>query len=219
MTPMPYLYVEGRDDQWSVIALMGVNGITLRENCGPVIIQPTDSVSAMLEGLITFIKNAQSKRLPIGFMLDIDCDLSARWEGIKSKLVRAGYIVPADALSPDGVILQLPNAPVGFWLMPDNQRHSGKLEDFLRTLIPSDDKSIVFAKDYTKNISQGVPVESRFRDVDVEKAEMSSWLAVQNPPGLPYGTAITARILSPTSIVATRFVSWFRRLYNLTKGK
>lgn len=58
---------------------------------------------------------------------------------------------------------------------------------------------------------------ARFRDVDREKSVMSSWLAVRNPPGLPYGTAITARTLLPTSPVAERFVSWFCRLYGVAK--
>lgn len=219
MTLHPYLYVEGRDDQWSVIALMGVNGIVLKKDSGPVIVETTDSVSAMLDGLITFIKNSQAKRLPIGFVLDIDSDLTARWESVKSKLINAGFQVPDDALSADGVILNFKNGPVGFWLMPDNLCHSGKLEDFLRALVPQDDCVIGMAKDFVRDVKSQICPEKRFRDIDVEKAEMSSWLAVQNPPGLPYGTAITARILAPTSPVAARFVAWFCKLYGLASTR
>lgn len=215
--PHPRLYVEGRDDQWAILSLLAVNGITLKKETGPVVIQPVESVSTMLDRLVTFIKPSQAKGQPVGFVLDIDVDLDRRWNAIRSKLVGAGHSVPNGALSQDGVILVLKNGPVGFWLMPDNLRHEGKLEDFLRTLIPADDLVLPLAEKYVEGIKDNVPSETRFRDVDREKSVMSSWLAVRNPPGLPYGTAITARTLLPTSPVAERFVSWFCRLYGVAR--
>lgn len=211
----PTLYVEGRDDQWTILSLLSANGITLKKDEGPVSIQQTESVDTMLDGLATFIKSFQAKRMAVGFVLDIDLDLDKRWGVIKAKLKTIGYEINDDSLTKDGVILHLKNGVVGFWLMPDNLSKTGKLEDFLRTMIPQDDQILPIANKYLEYVRSLVLEANRFRDVDFEKAELSSWLAVRNPPGLPYGTAIKAQILLPTSPTAKRFVSWFCELYGI----
>ena len=63
--------------------------------------------------------------------------------------------------------------------MPGNVARSGKLEDFLRTLIKPDDKSLPLAQEYVGRVKADVNAERRFRNIDIEKAEMSAWLAVQ----------------------------------------
>ena len=52
-----------------------------------------------------------------------------------------------------------------------------------------------------------------YPDGDVRKAVLHAWLAWQQEPGLPYGTAIRARYFMHDSPVAARFVAWFRRLF------
>lgn len=45
------------------------------------------------------------------------------------------------------------------------------------------------------------------------KAVLHTWLAWQEEPGLPYGTAIRARYFRHDSEVAECFVRWFRRVF------
>lgn len=213
MRNVPLLYVEGRDDQWAILSLLEVNGIKLDKENGPVEIRQAHSVGEMIDCLETFVKAAQSSNMAIGFVLDIDLDVDSRWQSICARLARLGIVCDRSALTPDGAIIHGRSGLIGFWLMPDNESHGGKLEDFLRTLVKADDQSFPISQEYVKNVAETVAVDARFRDVDIGKAEMSSWLAVQDPPGEPYGTAIKAKILGSESPVARRFISWFKRLY------
>ncbi len=47
------------------------------------------------------------------------------------------------------------------------------------------------------------------------KAVLHAWLAWQNNPGRPYGTAIKSGYLRHDSAAARRFVAWFRQLFVL----
>lgn len=211
----PLLYVEGRDDLWSIQALLEKNGVLLTRETGPVEIKITNSVSELLDNMEMFIKASQNRKEPIGFVLDIDENLQSRWTSICGHLLHVGINAEGVELTVEGVVISTGKGPVGFWLMPDNVVHSGKLEDFLRTLIKADDKSLPLAQEYVSRVKTDVSDGKRFRDIDIEKAEMSAWLAVQETPGVPYGTAIKANILQPHSPVADKFVSWFKRLYGI----
>ena len=101
---------------------------------------------------------------------------------------------------------------VGVWLMPDNQR-IGTLEDFLRTLVEDADSLLPHAQESTTQAKKTHGAD--FRDMDEQKAVLHAWLAWQEVPGLPYGTAIRARYFRQDSPVAERFVAWFRRLFKL----
>ena len=46
------------------------------------------------------------------------------------------------------------------------------------------------------------------------KAVLHAWLAWQQRPGRPYGTAITARYIGHDSPAALRFVEWFQRVFD-----
>jgi len=80
-------------------------------------------------------------------------------------------------------------------MMPHVGASAGKLEDFLRGLIPADDTILPIADRYVEEVSRNVEPSKRYRDIDTEKAQMASWLAVQPSPGLPYGSAISAELL------------------------
>ena len=76
----------------------------------------------------------------------------------------------------------------------------------------------IYSKAYTEGsdpFGPSLPPDLRYRDVDIEKAELSAWLSVQNPLGEPYGTAIKTRILQPSSPIAAKFVNWFKNVYSL----
>ena len=101
---------------------------------------------------------------------------------------------------------------VGVWLMPDNQL-DGKLETFLQTLIDDDDPLIGHATDATDRAKE---IGAEFSEPDHIKAVIHSWLAWQEDPGKPYGTAIRAKFFKHDSPAANAFVHWFRKLFDIT---
>lgn len=213
MDNLPTLYVEGRDDLFSLVNLLEQNGVSFEPGQRKVDFEETKSVDAMIDNLGTYVKSARNQKQPVGFVLDADVDGDARWTSIKDKLKNEGFEVPDDALTASGAILDFSTVRIGFWLMPDNTSRKGKLEDFLRMLIEPDNLLLAPALAYVHDVKEKVPEPSRFSDKDVEKAEMSAWLAVQKEPGVPYGTAIKAKFLAAHSDVADRFVEWVKKLY------
>jgi hypothetical protein len=97
----------------------------------------------------------------------------------------------------------------GIWMMPDNLT-AGALEDFLQRLVPAGDSCWQHADTSTKQARQlGAPLKEN----DCTKGAIHAWLAWQDPPGRPFGTALSASILKHDSPEALEFVSWFRRLF------
>ena len=97
--------------------------------------------------------------------------------------------------------------------MPDNC-HDGKLEDFLRLLIDEKDPLIDHATSATDVARK--QFNAKFTEPDQIKAIIHSWLAWQEKPGEPYGTAIRAKYFGQNSKAATAFVAWFKKLYGIT---
>ena len=111
-----------------------------------------------------------------------------------------------------GYIDQLPSYPhpFGIWMMPDCRRDHGKLEHLLETLIPKGD---VLWPHADASTSKAAELGARFRDH--EKARIHCWLAWQEEPGKPFGTAITAKFLGHDSPEAIAFLRWLGRLFQL----
>ena len=99
---------------------------------------------------------------------------------------------------------------VGIWLMPDNQ-NKGELEDFLCKLVPKSDKCWPYSDEATK---QAKKIGAKFTDKEFFKAKIHTWLAWQENPGLPFGTAITAKYFGVDSPEALMFVQWFKQLFS-----
>src|SRR5207253_6469977 len=101
---------------------------------------------------------------------------------------------------------------VGIWLMPDNQ-HDGTLDTFLRDLVQAADPLIGHAETATDTASQ---LGARFPAVHRLKAVLHAWLAWQEVPGKPYGTAIKAQYFRHDTPAALKFVEWFKSLYRIS---
>lgn len=147
----------------------------------------------------------------VGFVLDADSPLTDRWRAVRDQLREAGVESP-ESPPPEGFVgtSERYKSRVGVWLMPDNE-HDGKLETFLQMLIEENDPLIDHA---TAATDQANTLGAAFADVDRLKAILHAWLAWQEEPGCPYGTAIRARFFRRhDSPAAVRFVAWFRRLY------
>jgi hypothetical protein len=93
--------------------------------------------------------------------------------------------------------------------MPDN-REPGILEDFLAKLVPEGDTCWLHAQQSTTRARElGAPLAGK----DLSKGTIHAWLSWQEQPGLPFGQALTRRVLRHDSPDALDFVAWFRRLF------
>jgi hypothetical protein len=154
----------------------------------------------------------ESEVAGLGIVLDADTSLASRWDSVRFRLAEAGYAPPSQA-DPRGLVLNAPPDTilprVGVWLMPNNVV-PGKLEDFLRCLVPRG--SALFA--YAETTLNGIPEHLRlFKPVDQPKALIHTWLAWQSEPGRPLGQAITFGFLEHTAAEADVLVRWLQRLF------
>ena len=210
--PRSRLVVEGRDDEHAIRHLLVRHGIDYDE--APVAgwfpsLTPAGGREKLLEGVTTTVSLSNGRA--VGFVLDANSSPRDRWNAMVSRLRELDVETP-EAIPPDGFVGESPTyrARVGVWLMPDNQQ-GGALEHFLKTLI-REDPLIKHARDST---ARARDFGARYPDDDngVAKAVLHAWLAWQENPGLPYGSAIRARYFRHDSPVAERFVGWFRRVF------
>lgn len=215
-TQKPILYVEGPDDCHVIINLMMIHGVPWEKGQEPVAVKPQKSVSALLDGISVAVKTALKNCQNVGFVLDIDEDVASRWESVRARLIAGGLPINEDEESPgkEGLVVDCSGTKIGVWMMPDNISPKGKLEDFLAELIPPSDAHYDMAREFVSRASE-CDAPRKFELKDRSKAELSAYLAVKDPPGNPYGTAIKARVFSEDREVATLFVAWFKKLYQL----
>ncbi len=201
------LWVEGKDDEHVLKHICGNRGVPDLDEVKPLgdVEQLSDAISIQLklgyEGDI------------VGVVLDADTDIRARWQSLRDRVREAGYEHIPDLPLSDGTIMPAKDNPplprLGMWIMPDNQA-DGTLEDFLRFLVPQ--PHALF--DHVKSSVAEIPMEFRQSNVSWNsKAIIHTWLAWQETPGKPLGTAITARFLNPSVPEVDGLVSWLRRLF------
>ena len=199
------MLVEGRDDIYAIANLLQRHAIAYPATPWSPLIKDFDGVDALLDVIPVSLKSRCAR---LAVVIDADLDTKARWDELRGKFAQAGVILPT-SMSVGGTIIDtsslLPaSAPrrVGVWVMPDN-REVGGLEGFLRQLVPSDDlvwDHAVSATASARNL--GAPLT----EVHVEKANLHTWLAWQEPPALPFGTALTAHVLNHDTPIALAFV-------------
>ncbi len=200
------LLVEGNDDEHVLKHICGERGVGMLDE-----VKPQGNVQRLLENLPVHLKESDLEAL--GVVVDADTDLTARRQSLRDRLTTAGYPkVPAE---PDrtGTILASPPDSllprVGVWIMPDN-RTEGILEDFLRFLVPAGGSLFSYVESSIAGIPQS---ERRFSRLDEPKAVIHTWLAWQEKPGKPLGTAITAKFLDPNVAQVDVLVAWLKSLF------
>ncbi len=214
-TPHAYLLVEGEDDQHVVWHLCEQHN--LPEQFTVEIPEGNVGLTGLLAGIPSRVKTPGLRTL--GIMIDADADIGARWQAVRDRLQdrailqdRACSTVPA-IVPPEGWVSSEPWVPrVGVWLMPDNQR-GGMLEDFAASLIPGDDALLSRTEAALRDIEEAGL--RRYRPGHRPKALIHTWLAWQENPGHPMGTAIKAGALHYDAPLARAFVAWLRRLFDL----
>ena len=214
MAERSQLWVEGTDDDHTIRHLLIRHGVDYDHKPWPAKF-PSIEQAGDRDKLLRTVRlsvSASSGRA-VGFVLDADSSPRDCWQSMLSYLREAGVNAPQN-IPPEGFVgeSQMYGTRVGAWLMPDNQQE-GTLEDFLRTLVQEADKLMPHAQASTTRAKK--THGANFRDVDEKKAILHAWLAWQEEPGLPYGTAIRARYFRQDSPVAEQFVAWFRRLFEL----
>lgn len=202
------LYIEGQDDEHSICHLLKRHDIDLKRlDPSQQFFETSGGDLPLLNDLPTIVKQSYQR---IGIVIDTDINLTNRWQQIKDRLTKAGISPPE---SPDRYGTIIPGISsecrIGIWLMPNNEE-PGNLEDFLKTLIPKDDCCWSFAQKATENAKS---IGAGFSDTAEIKAKIHTWLAWQEKPGVPFGTALNAKYFEHDSPEALTFVAWFKKLF------
>jgi hypothetical protein len=208
--PIAQLLVEGNDDFHVVHALCKRYGISVRNmenpSGGDFSVKDCTGIDKLIEQIPLQIKNLQK----VGFILDADSDINTRWQSLKGILKNNGYNLPE---SPDvnGTIIHQNGKTIGVWLMPNNN-NNGMIEDFIRFLIPDEDK----LSDKATKILEEIENEksNKYNLIHKPKACIHTWLAWQETPGTPLGKAITTKYLTTENReIADRFINWITKLF------
>lgn len=211
--PRSRLHVEGTDDSHALRHLLIRHGMDYDRKPWPAefpAIVDLGGKPDLLAGVETAVR--VSNHQSIGFVLDANSSVPACWATVSSRLHRVGVVTP-DEVPQEGFVgeAEAYRACVGVWLMPDNQRE-GTLENFLRDLIEEDELLLPYAEESAERAKE---LGAGFSAKDTDKAVLHTWLAWQEEPGLPYGTAIRARYFRDDSPAAQAFVAWFREVFSI----
>lgn len=201
------MLVEGRDDKHSVIHLMRRHSIDWESGHEHLPwIQECGGFDLLVDSVTVSAKSYPR----LGILVDANTNVRQKWEQIRGKLQSVKVSAPACPESA-GTILQgiYSDWRVGVWIMPDNQQ-AGKLEDFLKGLVPPNDACWGHANSATR---QAKKIGAKFAAKNSLKATIHAWLAWQENPGLPFGSAITAAYFRHDSPEALKFAAWFRKLF------
>lgn len=213
------LIVEGKDDYLTTKALLYKFGI---DSCHSSQDRKPDYLVLVTEGKDARDSEARLHRIAvgvqasgfdrIGIVLDADENVEDRWRSITDLLsrtvVRQRQFLPnRPHRLPDGSVTTTDTGHVlGLWLWPDNARN-GILEDFVADLIPPWDVLWPIA---TRVVAE-LP-DKRFSELATPKARIHTWLAWQEKPGKPAGTAIVAEFLQHNCPAAQSYFNWLQRL-------
>lgn len=194
------LLVEGQDDK-HVVRHLQEKYLPAVDFC----IRDAGNVEKLLDAISPEVK--APGRTVIGVVADTDNNLKGRWDAVSGRLKRAGIVdVPKSPCRYGTIIDDTPRA--GVWLMPDN-RSCGEIENFVQTMIPSDDAVWPRAKKYIRDI----PDEQRkFSHNKISRAEIYAWLATRKVPGR-MGTAIGLGDLKTDGDLCADFLKWIENLF------
>jgi hypothetical protein len=199
VTPLARILVEGADDKNVLSHLLKHHGLNPE-------IKDKDGFSQLLRSLRVELRASDITNLAI--VVDADSSLASRWQSLRDTLLNCGYQSIPLVPSLEGTVVVEPDMLVlGLWIMPNN-RLDGILEHFVAQLIPEHDQLWPKAQ---ADVG-AIPVrDCCFKLQDRPKAEISTWLAWQQEPGVKMGAAIHRRYLMPDSPAARSFAAWMRR--------
>ena len=215
------LLVEGTDDLHVLAHIFKAHGfegkITIRDQEGVDKLKKRldeKFFENLLEDLPVELKG--SEVVALGIVVDADLDLSARWQSLANKLRDLKYQDVPDLPKATGTICTGENLPkIGVWLMPDNT-FPGILEDFVRLLVPDEQKKLL---QRAIEAVEAIPKEEKLFITEnsdkTAKAQIHTYLAWQERPGVPYGIAIREKFLKADSQHTKNIMTWIRELFDL----
>jgi hypothetical protein len=175
-------------------------------------VKSLDGIDNLFKQLPVVLKN---KPKTIGIVIDADQNIEKRWESLKKLLLPLGYEFPKKPTESGTILRSLNKTTIGVWIMPNN-RLSGMLEDFMKYLIPENDKLLPKAESILKELEKE-SVE-KYKPIHRSKALIHTWLAWQEDPGTPFGLAITKKYFSTDEENCKIFINWLNELFNPTQG-
>ena len=207
------LLVEGETDKCVIPYLLEANGVRWPDLPNPpVYIEPSGGVDKILKPGVVEGEIKASGLEALGVVVDANGSASDRWEQLRNscggEFADLPEQIPADGLE----VVHAVGPRFGVWIMPNN-RIEGMLEDLLVRLIPDDSNALYkLARECAAEAGgKGAP----FRDAHKRKAEIFTWLAWGDPPGLRLHEAVKHRVLDPKRPESRPFVNWFRRLFRV----
>jgi hypothetical protein len=201
------LIVEGRDDQWSIIELTAKHGWDWHNPAAHYpYVEDAKGDTQALEALPLAVRSYRR----VGIVLDADFAPERRWQSISDRLSGEGFAMPGQPDPAGTVVERADGKRLGIWLMPNSQS-PGKLEDFLALLVPPGDRCWDWAGEST---TQARRLGAGFPEPDFIKARIHTWLAWQEEPAQPFGTAIRAATFAHDAETARGFVAWMERLFS-----
>ena len=215
------LLVEGTDDLHVLAHIFKAHGfegkITIRDQEG------VDKVKKrldekffenLLEDLSVELKG--SEVVALGIVVDADLDLTARWQSLANRLKDLKYQDVPDLPNATGTICEGEDLPkIGVWLMPDNTLPA-MLEDFVKLLVPNEQEKLL---QRAIEAVDSIPKEEKLFITDnsdkTAKAQIHTYLAWQERPGVPYGVAIREKFLKADSPHTKNIINWIKELFDL----
>jgi hypothetical protein len=214
-----WLIVEGSDDKFVTVELLARHGAfwgspALEADLDLPYIHDAQGIDK-LHKVVAVQAKSQHR---FGMIIDADLDASKAWSKLR-KLLRAISDPPEwlakllaqlpESLPKEGVVVEQGERALGIWVMPDNGAR-GALEHFLVNLVPAGDVHWEPARDSVAAAqARGVAFSEQHRS----KAEIHTWLAWQQEPGVPFGRAMKSSYFIHDAVAAMAFISWFRRMF------
>lgn len=199
----PVLLLEGKNDLHAVMHL-AKEYFDISDD-----LLPKPRACGGLENLINEIPTHAKAATHLGIIVDANGSLNDRWNAIRDRMGKLGISLPSkpnqEGTITDGIETDW---QVGVWIMPDNSS-TGALEDFLHELIPEHQSNL--KEHAASSTTTARDLGATFSNI--RKATLYTWLAWQEVPGLPYGTAIKSRYFETSSSLSDKFKSWFKDLY------
>lgn len=216
---LPYekvLLVEGASEARLIPYLMEANSVVWPNDKAkaPVQIRDKGGFENIVDRAVLEAEIRETSRRITGIILDADQAFAQRWINIRNCCVPYFSALPEE-ITLDGLIISnCDSQKLGIWIMPDNQSH-GMLETFLLQLVPGGEADPLLAYARQSCVHAKANLNAPYKDTQIRKAEIHTWLAWQDEPGRQLHQAVSEMILNPKSPAAGPFVRWFRELFEV----
>ena len=205
------LLVEGAEELRVIPQLMEANGVTWNRGEEPLNIINCDGVENLLKPkYISAQLKTPNGLTHLGIVIDADEEPDNRWKSLYNACLPNIPNFPQN-LPAAGLIITLESGiKFGVWMMPDNQSR-GMLETFLAYLVPDNN-----LWQYTQNkVIEAKQQGATYRDYHLDKANIHTYLAWQDPPGKQLHDAVKQKILNQSHPQSVNFLRWLQELYEI----